>query len=58
MKIFKVITQIGRFLGLMPLVKVFTARELKDCLTSAGFDIDHYWQPGKNKAIFMVAKKP
>ena len=55
---FKVIAPIGRALGVIPLVKVFTARELEDSLTGAGFRIDHRWQPGKGKALFIVAKKP
>jgi ubiquinone/menaquinone biosynthesis C-methylase UbiE len=54
---FKIVAPIGKFLGLMPLVKVFTTRELKDSLTDAGFKIDYQWQPGKNKAVFIVAKK-
>ncbi len=58
MKFFKIIAPIGKLLGLMPLVKVFTARELEDSLTDAGFDIDHRWHPGKTKAMFIVAKKP
>ena len=57
MKFFKVIAPIGKFLGLMPLVRVFTTRELADSLTDAGFEIDHQWQPGKNKAVFIVAIK-
>lgn len=57
MKFFKLIGPIGKFLGLMPLVKVFTTAELEDSLTAAGFAIDHRWQPGKGKAIFIVAKK-
>ena len=57
MKFFKIIAPIGKFLGLMPLVRVFTTRELADSLTDAGFDIDHQWQPGKNKAVFIVAIK-
>lgn len=59
MKFFKVIGPIGRFLGLMPLVRVFTAQELADTLTNAGlFQIDYQWRPGKGKAVFIVAKKP
>ena len=58
MKWFRVVGPIGRFLGFMPLVKVFTTDELKGTLTAAGFDIDHAWQPGKGKALFTVAKKP
>jgi ubiquinone/menaquinone biosynthesis C-methylase UbiE len=57
MKFFKFVAPIGKFLGLMPLVKVFTKRELEDSLTDAGFQIDYQWQPGKNKAVFIVAKK-
>ncbi|OGB23768.1 MAG: SAM-dependent methyltransferase [Burkholderiales bacterium RIFCSPLOWO2_02_FULL_57_36] len=57
MKFFKLIAPIGKFLGLMPLVKVFTTRELEDSLTGAGFEIDYQWQPGKNKSVFIVAKK-
>jgi ubiquinone/menaquinone biosynthesis C-methylase UbiE len=57
MKFFKVIAPIGIFFGLMPLVKVFTTNELKDCLTDAGFGIDYHWQPGKSDAVFIVAKK-
>ena len=57
MKFFKIIAPIGKFFGLMPLVKVFTTKELEDSLTNADFEIDYQWQPGKGKAVFIVAKK-
>ena len=57
MKHIKLIVPIGKFLGLIPMVKVFTTRELQDNLTDAGFKIDYQWQPGKGKAVFIVAKK-
>ncbi len=57
MKWFKIIGPIGNFLGLIPFVKVFTVKELEKSLTDAGFAIDYQWQPGKNKAVFIVAKK-
>ncbi len=57
MKFFKIIAPLGKFLGLMPLVKVFTTKELEASLTEAGFNIDYQWQPGKGKAVFIVAKK-
>ena len=57
MKFFKIIVPIGKYFGLMPLVKVFTTRELEDSLSDAGFEIDYQWQPGKNKAVFIVAMK-
>lgn len=57
MKFFKFVVPIGRFFGLMPLVKVFTTRELLASLTEAGFAIDYQWQPGKNTGVFIVATK-
>ena len=57
MRFFKVIVPVGKLFGLMPLVKVFTTKELEDSMTSAGFDIDYQWQPGRGKAVFIVAKK-
>jgi len=57
MKYLKLIVPIGRFFGLMPLVTVFSTKALKTSLTHAGFEIDYQWQPGKNKALFIVAKK-
>ena len=57
MKFFKLIVPIGRFFGLIPLVKVFTTTELKDSLTDTGFEIDYEWQPKKVAGLFIVAKK-
>lgn len=54
---FKLIAPIGKALGFFPLVKVFTAQQLIESLIDAEFAIDYQWQPGKNKAIFIVAKK-
>jgi ubiquinone/menaquinone biosynthesis C-methylase UbiE len=51
------VVPIGKFFGLMPLVKVFTAKDLQNSFTEAGFEIDYQWQPGKGKAVFIVAKK-
>lgn len=57
MRFLKLIVPTGKFFGLMPLVKVFTTKELEDSLTDADFVIDYQWQPGKGKAVFIVAKK-
>jgi ubiquinone/menaquinone biosynthesis C-methylase UbiE len=57
MKLFKFVVPIGKFFGLMPVVKVFTTKELEHSLTAAGFAIDYQWQPGKGKAVFIVTKK-
>ena len=47
----------GRWLGLLPLVRVFSRGELQAPLADAGFDIEHAWRPGKDKAAFIVARK-
>ena len=54
---FRFIAPIGHFLGLLPLVKVFTVKDLEESLTNGSFEIDYQWQPGKGKAVFMIAKK-
>ena len=58
MKFFKFIAPIGRFLGLLPILKVFTIAELADSLTRNGFEIDHQWKPANGQTAFIVAKKP
>lgn len=55
---FKLIAPIGRVLGFFPFVQVLTAQALADSLTQAGFELDYQWQPSKNSAVFIVAKKP
>lgn len=55
---FKLIAPIGKALGFFPLVRIFTAQDLIESLTDGGFPIDYQWQPSKDKAIFIVAKKP
>lgn len=57
MRWFRYVGPIGRFLRLMPLVKVFTEAELVDSLTGAGFEVDYHWRPD-NRVVFIVAKKP
>ena len=53
----RLIVPVGRFLRLFPLVKVFSAAELKDSLESAGFEIDYEWQPKKYAAAFIICRK-
>ena len=54
---FKLIGPIGRLLGLLPFVAIFTTQALEDSLTNAGFELDYQWQPSKGSAVFIVAKK-
>ncbi len=56
--IMRVLLPIGRFVGLLPLVRFFTVEELMTSLTDAGFEIDHRWQPNGSSAVFIIAKKP
>ena len=55
--LFRIIAPVGRVLGFFPFVRVFTVKELEDSLTNAGFEVAYQWQPGKNKAVYVVAKK-
>jgi ubiquinone/menaquinone biosynthesis C-methylase UbiE len=55
--VMRAILPVGRFLGLLPMVKFFTAEELEGSLTKAGFRIDYRWQPEKSMALFIVARK-
>jgi len=57
LKLVKIIEPLGRLLGLMPMVKAFTTKELVRSVSDAGFKIDYQWQPGKGKALFIVAIK-
>ncbi len=48
----------ARALGLFPLLRLFTADQLRDSVRNAGFEIEHDWQPSPKKALFLVARKP
>lgn len=58
MGFFRPIAPLGRALGLLPLLRVFTRQELLASITGAGFEILEEWQPGRGKAVFVVARKP
>ncbi|QDZ13054.1 class I SAM-dependent methyltransferase [Devosia ginsengisoli] len=53
---FKLIAPVGKALGLLPQLDVMTTADLVRSLTSAGFSMEHQWQPGKGKAVFIVAR--
>ena len=57
MKWFRFIGPIGRWLGVFPLVRVFTRNELEESVNGAGFQIEHAWQPDK-AVVFIIARKP
>ena len=58
MSFIKFILPIGHFFGLLPLVRFFNVRELKESIVAAGFEIEHQEQPGDDRVVFIVAKKP
>ena len=39
-------------------VAFFRRSEFEDELAAAGFGLDYVWQPGKGKAVFIVARRP
>lgn len=57
MKILKVVLPIGKFFGLVPMVNIFSKKDLQVSLVGAGFEIDYEFIPGQRKAVFIVAKK-
>ena len=57
LKVIKFIAPIGRFLGVMPLLRIFTSADLRASMIKAGFELDYEYQPKKKDALFLVAKK-
>lgn len=55
--VFALVAPLGRWLGLLPLVRVFTARALVESVTGQGFTLTERWQPARNKGLFLVARK-
>ncbi len=54
----RAILPLARAVGMAPPVRIFTADALAASVASAGFGIVHDWRPGRNKAVFIVARKP
>jgi ubiquinone/menaquinone biosynthesis C-methylase UbiE len=55
---FKWIAPLGKWLGLMPNLNIFTRDDLRSAITDAGFEIDHDWQPNDGHSLFLMARKP
>jgi ubiquinone/menaquinone biosynthesis C-methylase UbiE len=56
MKWFQFVAPVGRWLGVFPLLRIFTRSELEASITSARFEIEHEWQPDK-RVVFIIARK-
>jgi ubiquinone/menaquinone biosynthesis C-methylase UbiE len=48
----------GRALRLLPRIHCFHSAQLIQCLSKAGFQLEHQWQPKVKAAVFIIAKKP
>jgi ubiquinone/menaquinone biosynthesis C-methylase UbiE len=58
MKVFKLFAPLGQRLGLLPQLDVMTTAELVASLRAAGFAVEHQWQPARDQAVFIVARRP
>ena len=47
----------GNKLGLLPMVKFFSADALVEAVQAAGFEIEERWQQTPKAAVFLVARK-
>ena len=56
MRWFRFVAPIGRWLGVFPLLRIFTRNELEAGFRGAGFEIEHAWQPDK-AVVFIIARK-
>lgn len=56
--LFRYIGPIGRVLGVLPRVNVFSKAELDKWLRDAGFVTEEEWQPRPKSGVFVVARKP
>lgn len=57
MRLIKLLTPLGKLLGLMPDVYVFTRNELMDEMTDCGLNIESEWSHGKSiETCFIVAR--
>lgn len=54
----KIVTPLAQSLGLMPMLRFFTADTLRGEVQSAGFEIVEDWMPEKSMGLFLIAKKP
>jgi ubiquinone/menaquinone biosynthesis C-methylase UbiE len=58
LRFIKLITPLGKLLGLMPDVFIMSEADLANEVKGAGFEIERQWRHGKNGiAVFMIARK-
>ncbi|MEH6627783.1 MAG: class I SAM-dependent methyltransferase [Motiliproteus sp.] len=59
MRFFRLIAPLGKWLRLIPMVKVFSRKDLETSLQAAGFRIDYSLVPENSPmSVFLIAVKP
>lgn len=54
----KPVIPLMRLFGMAPeIVNFFSTKQLVNAVADAGFEIEKQWQPGRTKALFIVARK-
>lgn len=56
--LFRYIGPVGRLLGIMPRVNVFSEAELDRWLSDTGFTCKERWKPHPKRGIYLVSLKP
>lgn len=57
-KLIVAVAPLGRFFGLLPMVRAFSPDQLVASMSAAGLTIEERWQPKPGAALFLVARKP
>ena len=55
--LFKSVLPVATYLGMVPTVCAVSRDQLKQDMTSCGFNIVHEWQPKKDAAVFLIGQK-
>lgn len=56
MAFMKPLAPVGRWLGLLPVLDIMSSPQLVAAMERAGLAIEHRWQPGRGKAVFIIAR--
>lgn len=57
MPLVRYVLPVGRRLGIIPYVNVFSEQQLEKWLADTGFVVEDRWQPKPKSAIYIVARK-
>lgn len=54
----KVLPPLMKLLPVLPAVASFSEEELAAALLESGFELEQRWRPGRDQAVFIIARKP